>query len=279
MNKLLLIASLCCLYFENLQAAPLVGLIISPCDYHEKDIDTYGFLAYPNPAELDKPRLYLSLDDFKYNNFEHSIIVNIPERYIGKRELFANQFVYLYGTFSCVMRSHARAGLGGFEIVDGISLARKTANYNIARFEQGEVKGIKDRKFKKFGREMLKQFSSNKSNRELYDSIFETGYKEMGVKLERVDWVFDTFLSEFRAQKYKLCKLYEYEHQFFADSPEGEIEGLICFAKKDCSKFDNIKYGENLPHWLDESDEVCFETTNKINESRDKNKLSIFQFY
>ena len=255
-------------------AEPLVKLIVSPCDFNKKEVFTSGYLGYPNPLESNKARLYLTIDDFKYNNFDHSIIVNVPENLYHRRELVANKFVNIQGIYDCSIGSHGHFRSGGFISVSEIVLANKNPNFNLINLDKGLIKEVKSKNLAKFGRSIISKFSKNIPKDSLYKFLFKNiNIKEESIKIERLNWIFDNYLDDLKSEKYKLCKVYEYKDQEYQES-HGITDGLICYSKGSC-KIVESKYADNLPDWFNSNNGLCLSIESEKNVTR----LSLSQFY
>lgn len=274
MNRIfkLLIIYTCLFYTGIIVAEPLVKLITLPCDSDRKEVFTSGYLGFPNPLESDKARLFLTIDDFKFNNFDQSIIVTIPENISYKRELFANKFVNIRGKYDCSIGSHGNFGSGGFKSVTEVVLAHENPDFNLKNFSKGLIKEVKSKKIAKFGRSIISKLSENNPKNSLYKFLFKDTNLN-NIKIERLNWIFNNYLDDINSEKYRLCKIYEYEAQEYQDS-HGITDGLICYSKGSCKFLEN-KYAENLPDWSSNGNGLCFSFESEKNET----KLSLSQFY
>ena len=99
MNRFIKLANVCILllFSGSCLAVPLVKLIISPCDFNEKKVVTSGFLGMITPFEPSSGRLFLTIDDFKFNNFEQSIMIKIPDEIALKKELYNKRYIIVSG--------------------------------------------------------------------------------------------------------------------------------------------------------------------------------------
>ena len=112
------------------KAEPLVKLLVNPCNYNGKVISTSGVLGFPSPiVEPNTARLYLSVEDFKYNNFEQSLLV----RFEGNKNIDVNnlqsRFVHIEGVFDCTLSSHGKLVAGGFKSIDKVVIATANPNF------------------------------------------------------------------------------------------------------------------------------------------------------
>ncbi|WP_157893059.1 hypothetical protein, partial [Marinicella sediminis] len=258
MNKIFTLVTVCiCVFYTgSILATPLVKLIVSPCEFDKKEVDTSGFLGFPNPLEPNRARLFLTIDDFKFNNFDQSIIVNVPDNLSYKRELWANKFVNIQGSFDCSISSHGNFGSGGFKSISEIALPYENPNFNSKNFPNGLIKEVQSKKIAKFGDSIINEFTKNREKKSMYKFLFSNA-NITNIRTKRLNWIFNTYLSDISSEKFKLCKIYEYENQEFQET-DGITDGLICFAKGRCNSFPKYRYAEDLPDWSDSSNELCF---------------------
>lgn len=117
-------------YINLLNAEPLVRILVEPCKYTGKTITTSGVLAFPSPLiEPTKARLFLSEMDYKYNNFEHSVIVPVSKKTKKNNMMKTSQFVHVEGVFDCSISSHGVVGAGGFVSIEKLIPATKNPNF------------------------------------------------------------------------------------------------------------------------------------------------------
>jgi hypothetical protein len=203
MNRLLtLIIYACFFYASSSNAVPLVKIIVSPCDYDKKEIFTSGFLGFTNPVdEPNYARLFLSLDDFKYNNFDQSIVVNLSDEIAKKREVFAKKYVNISGIYDCSIIKHANFGSGGFKSVTQIALGFENPDFDSNVFFSGKLKATQKAAVIEFGRNILKKIGEDLINKNKFRSLF-LNKKIKTKKINRLNWIVGQNLPKKQIQTY-----------------------------------------------------------------------------
>ena len=259
-KKLYLIFTLILTLGTNVSSAEaLVKLLVSPCDYNEKDVYTSGYLGFISPSEPHRARLFLSNDDFKFNNLEQSIIVNVPNEIAIKKEIYNKKYVSVSGKFNCSVVSHGSVYPGGFTEVSRLYLAFKNPHFSPNTFINGKLQEIQVKQLDKFGNDVIKIISQKQPILEKVNLLFGEDSKK--ISIDRFSWIFESYLAEKDINLYQLCKVYKSDFLQYNDMNER----FFCYSKSTC-KLPEYKNAENLPLWSSESDHFCleFEVENNI---------------
>lgn len=271
MNKIFALIIVLTLFVitSNSKAAPLVKIIVSPCDYHDKEIYTSGLLGIPNTLQPKEARLFLTQDDYKYNNLQQSIIVILSDEMALKYELYNNKFIGIQGLYDCSKSSHGSHHSGGFKSISRLTLAFKNPNVDTNLFSSGLVTEVLNKRIVSFGQQLLKKMKESSSTEELYDFLFKN-HKNSSMKFERLNWIFENYLSQLKTEKYNLCKAFEYQEK---DDLNNNM-GFLCYSKGLCD-FSGIVDAKKLPDWRDTQGQICL----IYDDENGKSNLSLLQFY
>lgn len=246
------------IFSSYVQAEPLVRLISSPCDYDGKIISTTGILALPAPLiEPNVARLFLSKGDFKYGNYEQSILVSLPKEFSDKKELYHLNYVHIDGEFSCTMSNHGVVGAGGYKKIKKLMKAHKNPNYEYSVFPSGSVGITENEDALSFAKSIISTLKSDSKLETKWSRLFNRS-EDGSVESNRLDWIFSEYLASEMLKSYSLCKVYQYEESINSEA----VEGLVCYSIKGSCNLPLLGRAEDFPGWSDQEDNMCFEYNN-----------------